>query len=94
MKWLLYDLNDLLNGPGTMSMATKTYWVGFYFLNDLCKLAFRAVLCDLLRKVVSKGIVHDFHEVIYGSLKYHGCDVRFVLLNLFLKETAAALVLS
>ncbi len=53
-----------------MRILAKPHWVFLHLLHYLRLLVFPAAFSDFLGKVVAKGVIHEFHEVVNGVLKY------------------------
>jgi hypothetical protein len=89
----LNNLNDLLNRSSSMGMFAETYRVIFDCHNNLCQLLLITAFCYLLGKVVSKRIIHDIQKVWDSVIKDNVDYFRVIIFNLFLKKSAATLIL-
>jgi Cdc6-like AAA superfamily ATPase len=88
------NFDNPLNGTSSMhalaeinGLFTKTY-------NYLANLVLADNSYQLLRKVVSKGVIHQVWKFMDGRIENSLHDFRIILSDLLLQESAPSLVLS
>lgn len=76
-----------------MRISAKSHWILSYFVNDICQLVLSDCFSKFLSQIVSKGVIHQVHEVFNSVSEDLVNHFSVVLLYFLLQKPAASLIL-